>query len=62
MFEQTRSVLNDEYRGVPNSLTDGAEKYNRLWGPDYIIYLRDKLNEDDVEAIIEAILLYRALS
>ena len=62
MFEQTRSVFNDEYRGVPNNLVEGAEKHNRLWGSDFIFFPHKELNEDDVEALVDWVLFLRALS
>jgi hypothetical protein len=43
---------------LPDS-SEGERKYNSMWGPDYIVYLEGDLVENDLNALVEAIVTLR---
>ena len=56
MYEQTRSILNDEYRSVSSGLFERAKKYNAMWGPEYAIFTAKGMNDDEIEEEIDRII------
>ena len=56
MYEYSRSILNDDYKGVSNGLFDGVKKYNKLWGPDFFIFTDMRMDEDEIEDEIDKVM------
>ena len=62
MYEQVRSILNDDYKGISNGLFDGFKKYNKLWGPDFFIFTGMHMNEDEIDDEIDKAMFIRIFS
>ena len=60
MYEYSRSILNDDYKGVSNLLFDKARKYNTVWGPDFYIFTSLCMNEEETEDKIDRIMFIKA--
>ena len=59
MYEQTKSILNDEYKGVSISLFEKAIKCNRMWGPEYIIFMGEDMDDEEIADEIDRMMFIR---
>ena len=61
MYEQTRSIFTDEYRGVPICVIEDSKKYNKAWGTEYIACVDKVPDKDEIEGLAEGFVFLRAL-
>jgi hypothetical protein len=59
MVEQAGFGVFAENRGLPDFLFDRDVKGNRIWGPEYVVYMRGGLNKSEIDVLIDGMTLIR---
>ena len=61
MYTQSRSLFINDYRDIRSNVTNINKNYNRIWGPEYIIYLFHKLKDNDIDGLVDGLMILQAL-
>ena len=46
---------------MPGTFFEGEGKYNSMWGPEYIVYMKDCMKKSEIYNLIEEMTLIRVM-
>ena len=61
MFNETRSVFNEEYEGLVSGFFSLDRKCNVLWGTQYQIFFLMEPDEEEIGCLVAEMVMLRAL-
>ena len=61
MFNETRSVFNEEYEGLVSSFFSLGRKRNVLWGMEYQMFFLMELDEKEIDRLVSEMVILRSL-